>query len=761
MWSKRTHVTPLHIGSRSFTADGTSNFIFPFTLQQLIVLRTLALSQTLEEAAAAVAMSESNIRATLGKLEKDLDVELLQAQDGKKAWASSVQLTDAGQLLLRYAERLLALSTDAITATRDVQEVRTGSIYLAASQTTGVYLLPRLIERYKKSHPEVLVHLLVENTRRCCAAVARGEVNLAIVGGDIPRELEHLIQVRPYQEDEVVLIVGSQHRFASRTHIDKDELLGLSFVSLHRSSTVQGIKNTLVGHGVDWKALKVVMEVNSVEAIKSAVEANLGAAFVSAAAVAKEKELGNLAVLRIQDIPLSRTLQVVTDPARYCSKAAMALIREMFGLSVTLVSQGCLLPLEEDPASRPASFHSDVLHSSSNGHVESQSLDPGSSFQSGDSAGDFDSSYEPILGQRSGPCGLSATASDKIPFTLSQLIVFRTVALTGNGSAAALALSVSKPAISKSLSVLEQAFGGALTVRPYGRPANGAALGTATWLTEAGQALLPLCNNILEVAAEAVRAVSDLRQAHTGRVMLAASQTVGTYVMPRLLAAFQIRNPGVAVHLMVEQSRRACSAVANGEADCAIIGGDVPDELAHVLKVTPYASDELVLIVPRHHELAKRSSIAVGELQSLSLVSLNQGSSVQMVQEKILRQHGIKWHQLKITMEFNSVEAIKGAVQYGLGAAFISSAAITKELDLGLFKRIDISGVRLNRTLSLVSSPTREPSFAAQKFMLDVFLAMPGLRATGDALPLLFRNAASAPRPWEARPDSSAPGPPS
>lgn len=54
------------------------------------------------------------------------------------------------------------------------------------------------------------------------------------------------------------------------------------------------------------------------EAIKSAVEANLGAAFVSAAAVAKEKELGNLAVLRIQDIPLSRTLQVVTDPARYC-----------------------------------------------------------------------------------------------------------------------------------------------------------------------------------------------------------------------------------------------------------------------------------------------------------------------------------------------------------------------------------------------------------------------------------------------------------
>jgi hypothetical protein len=46
-------------------------------------------------------------------------------------------------------------------------------------------------------HPEVVVHLQVENTRRCCAAVARGEVNIAIVGGEIPRELEHLLQVYP------------------------------------------------------------------------------------------------------------------------------------------------------------------------------------------------------------------------------------------------------------------------------------------------------------------------------------------------------------------------------------------------------------------------------------------------------------------------------------------------------------------------------------------------------------------------------------
>ncbi len=67
-------------GFRTFGPDATGSFIFPFTLQQLTVLRALAMSQTLEEAAAALSMSEANVRATLSKLEKDMDVELLQAQ---------------------------------------------------------------------------------------------------------------------------------------------------------------------------------------------------------------------------------------------------------------------------------------------------------------------------------------------------------------------------------------------------------------------------------------------------------------------------------------------------------------------------------------------------------------------------------------------------------------------------------------------------------------------------------------------------------
>ncbi|BDA41067.1 probable ruBisCO transcriptional regulator [Coccomyxa sp. Obi] len=742
-----THNPPLDYRPPQFvrqqvaTQEHLSSYNFPFTLQQLVVLKAYAVSQSLEEAAATLGMSKSNVSLTLKNMERTLGLELLLSQGTKGARG---ELSAAGHLLLRYTERLLALAADAMRATRDLQEVRTGSIYVAASQTTGVYLMPRLIERYKRQHPEVLVHLQVENTRRCCAAVARGEVNIGLVGGDIPRELEHLLQVRPYQEDEVVIIVGRDHPLAGCEEVDREALANLKFVSLHRSSTLQGIKASLEQHGIDWKTLQTVMEVNSVEAIKSSVEANLGVAFVSAVAIEKEVELGRLHAVRIRGVPLSRTLLCVTDPARYCSKAARALIRELFGLNIELAPQGCFLPSPR--AAQSPNLPAHIIPTLYEGRY------PGLAGRH-DFLGSADS-VQPALESEDLLPNHAQTAADKIPFTLGQLVVFRTVALTGSGAAAAITLSVSQPAISKSLALLEQAFGGPLVVRRTG--------GGPTRLTEAGQALLPFCASLLAVAGEAVRALADLRAAHTGRVALAASQTVGTYVVPRLLAAFRTRNPGVTVTLQVDQSRRACDAVARGEADCAIIGGDVPEDLEAILQVTPYAHDELVLIVPRHHELAKRGSIALEQLYTLPLVSLNQGSSVQLGQEKLLRQHGILWRHLKIDMEFNSVEAIKSAVQYGLGAAFVSSAAIVKEMELGLFRRLDISGVRLVRILSLVSSPTREPSFAAQKFMSDMF-ATPGPRACNGSSnggsngngctpsPVLFRNAVPAPRPWEQR----------
>ncbi len=91
-------------------------------------------------------------------------------------------------------------------------------------------------------------------------------------------------------------------------------------------------------------------EVNSVEAIKNAVEVGLGAAFVSRSAVDKEVALGRLAVLTVRGVPLRRTLLCVTDPVRYCSQAVRAFIEEMFGLTIETSASGCFLPGQVCPS---------------------------------------------------------------------------------------------------------------------------------------------------------------------------------------------------------------------------------------------------------------------------------------------------------------------------------------------------------------------------------------------------------------------------
>ena len=549
-----------------------------------------------------------------------------------------LRLTPAGALLDRYAERLLSLGADALAATRDARELRTGEVYLAASQTTGVYVLPKLIGAFKRAHPGVAMQLAVENTRRCCAAVARGEADIALVGGEVPADLAKLLRIEEYAEDEVVLILPPGHEAAKRAQeeqearkpgssseeskgavvatcgsIDVSHLPSLRFVSLHKSSTVQAIRARLEAAGLDWRSLPVVLEVNSVEAIKGAVEAGLGAAFVSAAAVAKEARLGSLCALRVRGAELSRKLLCVTDPERYLPRAARQFAVEQCGLAVD--DRGFVCGRKEEGGGSKGAGGEGEAGAGDGGGGGGSSQEPRAAFSGVPAAGctryPHLAGRSPPLSELGGPGSaprgragcptpsgparsvpgmvngnapsagehssspaeaeaatldaaaaapappLSRSSLCELPFTLAQLAALQAVARTGSGVAAALTLGVSQPAVSKAIAALEAGLACGALLKPGRR-------GGPTSLTEAGAALLPHCERTLAAAREAARALADLGAAEAGSVRLGASQTVGTYVMPRLLAAFRRANPRVTAQLVVDSSSAVCAAVASG-----------------------------------------------------------------------------------------------------------------------------------------------------------------------------------------------------
>ena len=111
------------------------------------------------------------------------------------------------------------------------------------------------------------------------------------------------------------------------------------------------------------------------------------------------------------------------------------------------------------------------------------------------------------------------------------------------------------------------------------------------------------------------------------------------------------------------------------------------------------------------------------DLYGLEFVSLNETSTVQAFQQGALDASGIDTEKLNVVMELNSVEAIKNAVQNGLGAAFVSSSAIEKELRLGLLRRVSISGVAIMRSVKAVTNSQRYFSRPAETFAREMLTA--------------------------------------
>jgi DNA-binding transcriptional LysR family regulator len=296
----------------------------PFTLDQLRILKAIAAEGSFKRAADSLYVSQPAVSLQVQNLERQLDVPLFD-RGGRRA-----QMTEAGHLLLMYGEKILSLCQETCRAIEDLQNLQGGTLIIGASQTTGTYLLPRMIGMFRQRYPDVSVQLQVHSTRRTSWSVANGQVDVAIIGGEVPAELQDVLNIQAYAEDELALILPVFHPLAKAETIQKDDLYKLQFIALDSQSTIRKVIDQVLSRwGIDPKRLKIEMELNSIEAIKNAVQSGLGAAFVSISAIEKELQMRILHRARFNEIAVKRTLSVIINPNRYRSKAAEAFLKEI------------------------------------------------------------------------------------------------------------------------------------------------------------------------------------------------------------------------------------------------------------------------------------------------------------------------------------------------------------------------------------------------------------------------------------------------
>ena len=290
--------------------------MLPFTLQQLRILKAIATEKNFTKAAELLYLSQPSLSKQIKTLEHNLGIRILNRENNK------ISLTENGKVFLQYAERILALCEESCRAIIDLQNGERGNLTVGASQTIGTYLMPRVLALFAQTYPQIKLNVQVSSTRIISKNLKNKEIDIAIVGGEIPEKLKKNLNIEDFVEDDFSLIISKSHPFANKKIIGKKDLYHLDFITLNSNSTIRKfIDNILIQNQIEINQLRIIMQLNSIEGIKTAVSLGLGAAFVSSSAIEKEIKLKTIEILKIENIRIKRTLSIISNPDSYKSKA--------------------------------------------------------------------------------------------------------------------------------------------------------------------------------------------------------------------------------------------------------------------------------------------------------------------------------------------------------------------------------------------------------------------------------------------------------
>jgi DNA-binding transcriptional LysR family regulator len=283
--------------------------MFPFTLQQLRILKAIATEKNLTKAADVLYLSQPTLSKQMKTLEKNLNVELIHRENNK------VSFTENGRILLHYSERILLLCEECCRVFIDSQNGERGNLTIGTTPTIHRYLLPKILELFVRNYPQIDLKIQINSTRMISKSVQNREVDIGFVSEEIPKEFQKHVLVEPFVEDEIQLIVPKSHCFASQSVLLKEDLYGLNFITLHASSTFRRfIDQSLMQNQMDIHRFKIILEVHSLEGMKAAVGLGLGVAFIPYSAMEKEMALNVFQTLKIENMDITRPLAILNRP---------------------------------------------------------------------------------------------------------------------------------------------------------------------------------------------------------------------------------------------------------------------------------------------------------------------------------------------------------------------------------------------------------------------------------------------------------------
>ncbi len=291
-----------------------------FDLRQLEIFCRVVELKSFSRAADAVFLAQASVSERIANLEKSVGATLLDRM-GRQCVP-----TKAGELLYKHALRMLDMKNTARLEIEKFLGLKQGEILLGGSTIPGEYILPRMIGGFYEEYPFISVILTVAGTREIEEMVAKGDLELGIVGAD---DFNKGIESHKILNDELVLVVNKNHPWAVKKSISMDDLFEAPFILRENGSgtlkVMEKYLKTSSQKGIE--ELNVVARFGTTTAIKEAIKANFGVSILSSRAIETEVTAGILKTVKIKGMPImSRPFYLIRDKRRTVSPLCQAMI---------------------------------------------------------------------------------------------------------------------------------------------------------------------------------------------------------------------------------------------------------------------------------------------------------------------------------------------------------------------------------------------------------------------------------------------------
>ena len=284
---------------------------------QLRIFFEVARRASFSRAAEALDITQPAVSIQVQELERAMGLPLLHRR------SRGIQLTEAGETVYDYANRIFSLSEEMQGAVEDLKGLTIGRLVLGASTTPGEYILPVAIGRFRQLYSGIQVDLRISNTRAIIAQVLRRELDLGMVGAE-PENRDGSLSTMLYATDDIVLVTYPSHPLARRGPVSLKEIMDEGLVVREEgSATRKTAEECFAARGIEPR---VVIELGSNQAVKLAAQAGVGVGVISRHGIGAETKAGLLVALDVEGWSCTRPLMLIYLKERRLSPAQRAFL---------------------------------------------------------------------------------------------------------------------------------------------------------------------------------------------------------------------------------------------------------------------------------------------------------------------------------------------------------------------------------------------------------------------------------------------------